>query len=133
MEAWETTHHQPMEALINCLTPAPGGPAPAAPAASVPSFTPFNSTSKFWKDYHARFDTLLLQQAEKFVDAAWKAADHGKDEVVVSYVPSSSANDGEFQFLNSRLQKCDLCSDGGGGRGSQLRERHYVQKISTNL
>ena len=28
-------------------------------------------------------------------DAAWKAADHGKDGVVVSNVLSSSANDGE--------------------------------------
>ena len=29
------------------------------------------------------------------VDAAWKAADHGKDEVVVSDVLSFSANDDE--------------------------------------
>ena len=38
--------------------------------------------------------SLPLQQA-KLVDAAWKAADHGKDEVVVSEVLSSSTNDGE--------------------------------------
>ena len=38
--------------------------------------------------------SLPLQQA-KLEDAAWKAANHGKDEVVVSDVLSSSANDGE--------------------------------------
>ena len=32
----------------------------------------------------------------QLVDAAWKAADHGKDEVVVSDVLSSRANDGEW-------------------------------------
>ena len=39
--------------------------------------------------------SLPLQQAKKLVDAAWKAADHGKDKVVVSHVLSSSTNDGE--------------------------------------
>ena len=39
--------------------------------------------------------SLPLQQAKKLAEAAWKAVDHGKDEVVVSDVLSSSANDGE--------------------------------------
>ena len=38
--------------------------------------------------------SLPLQQA-KFVDAAWKVTDHGKDEVVVSDDLSSSVNNGE--------------------------------------
>ena len=39
--------------------------------------------------------SLPLQQAKKLADAAWKVAIHGKDEVVVSDVLSSSANDKE--------------------------------------
>ena len=38
---------------------------------------------------------LPLQQVKKLADTAWKAADHGKVEVVVSDVLSSSANDSE--------------------------------------
>ena len=45
-------------------------------------------------DEHRCSPSLPLQQA-KLADAAWKAADHGKDEVVVSDVLSSSVNDGE--------------------------------------
>ena len=41
--------------------------------------------------------SLLVQQAKKLIGGCciWKAADHGKDEVVMSDVLSSSANDGE--------------------------------------
>ena len=44
--------------------------------------------------------SLLLQQAKKLADAAWKAADHGKDEVVMSDVLSSSSNDGECVMIS---------------------------------
>ena len=90
--------------------------------------------------------SLPLQQA-KLADAAWKAANHGKDKVVVSDVLSSSANDGEcmsksfvvpvLKFLSDtkflsdwcadnemhttpvfwHQKKCDLCSDGEGWEG----------------
>ena len=39
--------------------------------------------------------SLPLQQAKKLADAAWKVVNHGKDEVVMSGVLSSSASDGE--------------------------------------
>ena len=44
--------------------------------------------------------SLPLQQAKKLADAAWKAADHGKDEVVVSDVLSSSANGDECVMIS---------------------------------
>ena len=43
--------------------------------------------------------SLPLLQAKKLVNAAWKVADHGKDEVIVSDVLSSSASDGETECV----------------------------------
>ena len=40
--------------------------------------------------------SLPLQQVKKLADAAWKAADHGEVEAVVSDVLFSSANDGAW-------------------------------------
>ena len=64
--------------------------------------------------------SLPLQQA-KLADAVWKAANHGKDEVVVSDVLSSSANDGECmtksfvvpvpKFLSDTKFPSDRCAD----------------------
>ena len=54
----------------------------------------------FVSDEHHCSPSLPLLQEKKLADAAWKEADHGKDQVVVSDVLSSSANDGE------RVMKC---------------------------
>ena len=51
------SHRQQMEALINPL--GTGSHIPVAPSASVPSFAPFDPTSKLWKDYRARFHTFV--------------------------------------------------------------------------
>ena len=44
--------------------------------------------------------SLPLQQAKKMTEAAWKATDHGTDEVVVSNVLSSSTNDDECVMIS---------------------------------
>ena len=48
--------------LVAKLTPANGTSAVSSPsmlsAASIPSFTPFDSTSELWKDYWTRFKTF---------------------------------------------------------------------------
>ena len=44
--------------------------------------------------------SLPLQQAKKLADAAWKAANLGKDEVVVSDVLSSSTNGDECVMIS---------------------------------
>ena len=49
----------------------------------------------FVADEHHCCPSLPLQQAKKLADVAWKTADHGKDEAVVSDVPFLSAYDGE--------------------------------------
>ena len=49
----------------------------------------------FVADERCCFPSLPQRKAKRLADAAWKAADHAKDEVVVSDVLSSSANDGK--------------------------------------
>ena len=55
--------------------------------------------SDFVADERRCYPLLPLQQA-KLADAAWKAADHGKHEVDMSDVLSSSANKGECVTKN---------------------------------
>ena len=60
----------------------------------------------FVANEHRCSPSLSLQQAKKFADAAWKAAYHGKNEVVVSDVLSSSANDSEC--MRDEKLRCSL-------------------------
>ena len=57
MEAQRKAHKEQLEAVMAQLS-VPHDSAPIMAAASVPSFAPFDPTSKLWKDYRVRFDTF---------------------------------------------------------------------------